>query len=283
MRCSSARRPKPTTAAHESALEVLRITQARFDAGKVPEAFVLRAKAEVAAAEREVAMAEADEAGAVAALWDAAGLDQTSGHELGPWDEALTAPETVAEALRLAQLHRPELLAISEEAKEMESLASAADKSRYPELSLMGMNDWAGSNGSDGASTYKAGLVLSFPLGDGGQRQAAKSQASAGISKADAELRSMRNGIQAEVVSAWAQWQAVGKISDAAKAELDASEEAYRVALVRYQEGKAILAELTDSRSALVHAKLSVAEAKTYERKAWSKLERAIGGAPQPL
>ena len=62
---------------HESALEVLKTTEARFDAGKVPQAFVLRAKADVARAERDIAMAEADAQSSEAALWEASGLDQT--------------------------------------------------------------------------------------------------------------------------------------------------------------------------------------------------------------
>lgn len=275
---------RETTKAHQAALEsaqeVLRVTQARFEAGKVPEAFVLKAKADFASAERDVAMAGATESGSTARLWDASGMEQDSSRQIGSWDVPLAPVTSLDEAKKFALLHRPELVAASEEMKQMKLMASASGRSILPELSFMGMNDWAGSQGNSGSSTYKAGLVLSLPLGDGGQRRSEKQAAEAGFTKADAQFKLMKNRIEAEVVSAWAEWQASDKVQTAASAELAASEEAYRVALLRYQEGKAILAELTDSRSGLTHARLAVAEALAYQRKAWSKLMRATGDAP---
>ena len=95
--------------------------------------------------------------------------------------------------------------------------------------------------------------------------------------RAESELQGTKNKVEAEVASAWAEWSASSKVSASAKAEVEASEEAYRVALLRYQEGKAILSELTEVRSELTHARLSVAESTAYARKAWSKLARATG------
>ena len=267
-------------AAHESANEILKVTQARFEAGKVPEAFVLRAKAEVASALREVAMAEADEARSSASLWEAAGLEQDGTQMLGSWDATLTAPQSLEMAMKEMMLQRPELAAFTQEMEQMKLLASAARKAGLPELSLMGMNDWMGTRGMSGSSTYKAGLVLSFPVGDGGTRLSERKTALSGLAKATASYQVARNHVQAEVVAAWAEWQASSKIEQSAGAEVIASEESYRVALLRYQEGKAILAELTDSQSMLSHARLSVAQATAYKRKAWSNLSRAIGASP---
>lgn len=269
-------------AAHESASEVLKVTQARFEAGKVPEAFVLRAKAEVASALREVAMAEADEARSSAGLWEAAGLEQDGTEAFGSWDAAFAAPNSLDSAMKEAMRQRPELAAFTQEMVQMNLLASAARKAGLPELSLMGMNDWMGSRGVPGSNTYKAGLVLSFPVGDGGTRLAEKKTALSGLAKATASYQAAKNHVQAEVVSAWADWQSSDKVVLSAEAEVTASEESYRVALLRYQEGKAILAELTDSRSMLSHARLGLAEATAYKRKAWSNLARATGQAVSP-
>ena len=261
---------------HESALEVLKTTEARFDAGKVPQAFVLRARADVARAERDIAMAEADAQSSEAALWEASGLDQTP-KELGSWDVALSAPATKEEAIMLAEAHRTELTSLQALANQAKSLASAADKSELPELTLMAMNDWAGSQGIAGSNTYKAGLTLSVPVGDGGKRSSDRQVARTMQARAESELQGTKNKVEAEVASAWAEWSASSKVSASAKAEVEASEEAYRVALLRYQEGKAILSELTEVRSELTHARLSVAESNAYARKAWSKLARAMG------
>ena len=264
-------------AARESAQEVLRISQARLEAGKIPEAFVLRAKADVAKADKDIALAQVDAEISEASLWEASGFDQQSSKELGAWDVPLMSPTSKQEALKFAELHRLELVMVQAAVKQAKALGRAVDKSKLPELTLMAMNDYAGSRGTAGSNTYKAGLTLSFPVGDGGRRNSEKQEWSAMVTKSEAELMGLRNKIEAEVASAWAEWFATSKVSAAAHAEVEASEEAYRVALIRYQEGKSILSELTDSRSQLTHARLSVAESSSYARKAWSKLSRAMG------
>lgn len=261
----------------DSAREVEKTTQLRFEAGKVPEAFVLRAKAETAKAERDLAMAKAEMVGARSNVWEAAGLGQDSDHELGDWDIPLNAPATEKEAIATALQKRPELAAFQEQLNAAQARGSAADRAKLPELNLMAMNDFMGSSGMRGENGFKAGLILSFPLGDGGERSAEVKEAKAMAKRLESEIRGLRNRVSAEVATAWAEAQAAEPVRAAAQAELNASEEAYRIALIRYQEGKSILAELTDSRSQLTQARLAVAAASAYQRKAWAKLARATG------
>ena len=264
-------------AALESAKEVERTTQARFDAGKVPQAFVLRAKADTAKAEQELAKSEADSESATARVWEAAGHDQGEGNELGNWDMKADPPKDLKTAIGMAWEKRPEVAVLKFQLAAANSRESSIAKSKLPELNFMAMNDLMGTSGMRGSNSSKAGLVLSFPIGDGGQRSAESKQQRAMIARLDAETKSLRNRISSEVAQAWADWKAVEPVKVAAQAEFVASDEGYRVAVIRFQEGKSILAELTDYRSQLTHARLSVAEADAYERKAWSKLARAIG------
>lgn len=261
-----------------SAQEVERVTQARFEAGKVPEAFTFRAQADTARAAKDVALARADANSALATLWDAAGLEHAPEGGLGAWDEPLDAPQSQEEAVKQALARRPEYLALAEDRRASIARTRAIAKSRLPELNLMAMDDQMSTDRMRGENGFKAGLVLSFPVGDGGERSAAGQEARAMTARLDADLKAMRNRIIAEVGAAWAQWSARAEVRKAADAELVASSAAYEVGLLRYQEGKAILAELTDARSQLTMARLSVAEANAYERKSWSKLVRAIGG-----
>ncbi|MBS1723005.1 MAG: TolC family protein [Armatimonadetes bacterium] len=265
-------------AALASAQEVERVTQARFEAGKVPEAFTLRAKADTARAEKEVAMARADARAVLATLWESAGLEQAPDNGLGAWDVALDAPSTQVEAVRQALAQRPEYLALVEDRKAAIARTNAIARSRLPDLNFMAMDDQMAHGRARGENGFKAGLVLSFPIGDGGERSAAGQEARAMTKKLDADTKAMRNRITAEVGVAWAQWSATADVRKAAGAELAASAAAYEVALLRYQDGKSILAELTDARSQLTMAQLSVAEAAAYERKSWSKLARSVGG-----
>ncbi len=128
-----------------------------------------------------------------------------------------------------------------------------------------------------GEVASKYGLVLSFPLNDGGERRAVRAEATAMGAKMTAEYDMARLKIEAEVASAWSTWEAVPAVLDAAKSELVASREAYRITLIRYQEGKAILSELTDARSQLVRAQVGIAESEAYRRQAWTRLARSIG------
>jgi len=86
-----------------------------------------------------------------------------------------------------------------------------------------------------GENGFKAGLVLSFPLGDGGQRSGEGLEAKATAKRLESELQGLQNKISAEVASAWAEWEAVDSVGRAAAAELKSSEEAYRIALIRYE------------------------------------------------
>jgi outer membrane protein TolC len=263
-------------AAVESAREVERVTREQYEAGKLPEAFLFRAAADTAEMERELAMAEAEAASALAMLRETMGMDQVEMFALGDWDIPLEAPASLAEALAQSEA-RPEIAAIRHAREGQELRARLAELSTRPDLALMVMGDWMGTRGMAGETGSKVGLVVSFPLADGGERRATRGEARAMAGKMDAEMRSIRLAVEAEVAAAWAAWQAQPAVSRAARAGLESSSEAYRVALLRYQEGKAILAEVTDARARLVAAQRSIAEAEAYARTAWSKLQRAMG------
>lgn len=264
-------------AAVESAVEVERVTRERYDAGKVPEAFLFRSQADAAAMRKELAMAEAEARASEAMLREAIGLPQSDPARPGEWDTPFEAPAGLDKAIETAVKQRPELASLERSAEGFGLRASLAQKSSLPELSLMAMGDWMGARNMPGEFGSKVGLVLSFPLHDGGERRAAKAEASAMGAKMRAEYEMARLKVEAEVASAWFTWEAVQAVLDAAKSEVAASREAYRITLIRYQEGKAILSELTDARSQLVSADVGAAESEAYRRQAWTRLARSVG------
>jgi len=264
-------------AAVESAVEVERVTRERFDAGKVPEAFLYRAQADTAAMRKDLAMSEAEARASEAMLREAIGLPQSDLARPGDWDTPFEAPAGLDKAIESAVKQRPELASLERSAQGFGLRASLAQKSLLPELSLMAMGDWMGARNMPGELASKVGLVLSFPLSDGGERRAVKAEASAMGAKMKAEYDMALLKVEAEVASAWFTWESVQAVLDAAKSELAASREAYRITLIRYQEGKAILSELTDARSQLVSAEVGAAESEAYRRQAWTRLARSVG------
>jgi outer membrane protein TolC len=261
--------------------EMLRITQVRFDVGSAPRAFVLRAEADVAGMERELAMAESDLGMAEAMLRERVGLDQSGELQFGGWDQELVAPEKKQTAIDIAMKHHPELTTARLDVGIARLKGLDASRSKLPEASLMAMGDWMGIRGMPGSATTKLGLVVSFPLGDGGERSAAKSEADAMAKKMSQELRMLELQIQAKVASAFAEWGSVPAQRKAAQAQFAASEEAFRVMSERYEAGKAVLVELIDARAQLAIARVSVAEVESFARASWARLVQAMGGEAQ--
>lgn len=266
------------TAGYRAAEELLRVTEQMFEAGSAPEAFVLRSRAALAQARRTRALAEAEARAAASMLREAAALSQDEPMATAGWDAPLTAPETVEEALTLAA-GRPELRAAEARRRAAASRARAAKQSAYPELSLVGMGTGVATE-NDSNVFYKVGLVLSMPLVDGGMRRAEAAEMTAMAQGAEQETRAIRLRIEREVASAWARWQASPETLEASEAEIVSAQEAYRIAKLRYEEGKAPQVEVQQAAADLVAALSGRAEANAFRRIAWANLMRAVGKSP---
>jgi outer membrane protein TolC len=266
------------TAGVAAAKELFDVTEQRFAAGSAPEAFVLKARAEEAKAERLRALAEGEMRSKAARLREAAGLAQVEELTPGAWDIELAAPTSLEEALAQAEA-RPELVAAAARVRSLAGRARSVRQSSYPELNIVAM----GTGMATDAETdvfYKAGLVLSIPIADGGMRRAESNEMAAMAKAAEQELRAARLRVEREVAEAWGLWQASPEAVAAGEAEAVAAQEAYRIARLRYSEGKAPQVEVEQAAADLVEAVSGRAEANAFRRIAWAKLMRAVGNYP---
>jgi len=263
-------------AAVSSAAELLRVTEQRFQAGSAPEAFVLKAKADAARAERERALAAAMLGSALAMLKEAAGIEQHEQVVATMWDLPFDVPADLGEAIRLAKAKRPELLAANAKRNAWKLRARSARQSAYPDLNVFGMGTgMATETGSE--AFYKVGLAVSVPITDGGMRRAEEAEMKAMEQNMDQEIRSLELQIGRETASAWASWEASPTAVSAAEAEVEAAKEAYRIAKLRYTEGKAPQVEVEQASADLVAALAGRAEANAFRQTAWANLMRAVG------
>ena len=120
----------------------------------------------------------------------------------------------------------------------------------------------------------QAGLVLSWPIGDGGMRKAEAAEARKRKAEADSAVAVAKNVIRAELTAAWAEWEAAPKVLEAARGMVAASDEGFRVAKLRYEEGKSIRAEVSQALADQFDARTLLANAEQYRRAAWSKVVR---------
>jgi len=261
----------------DSAKDIEKTTQAMLDAGKVPQAFLFGAQAETAKMQKELAMAEADLQMAKAMLSESIAADQSVELNLGEWNEALVAPSSLKQALESAKQKRPELNSMTAGTANAKFELELAKRAFLPDMAFMAMADWMKPENMGEMDGQKLAFVISLPVFDGKERRAAKAEAEAKAKQNIADKKAVELKVLSEVAQAWAEWAASPSILEAAEAELKASEEAYRVALIRYQSGKSILAEVSEARAQLAQAKLSVNDSEVYRRKAWAKLMRAIG------
>lgn len=263
-----------------AAEEVEALTKARFEEGKVPEAFLFAAQAQTARARRDLRVAEADLEASLAELAAAVGGELREGTTLGDWyTEQL--PESLESAVEEAYAHRPELLAERARADLQSAMAEMARRSGLPELSLFGTHLSFDGERAGSSSDSKIGLLLSMPLADGGLRRARAKEAAAGRLAAEARLSVARLEVAAQVRSAWARWRAVADVLRHAEAEFRAAEEAYRIARLRFDVGKAVHAEVQVVLADLIASRVALAEAHRFERSAEADLLRAIGRQPE--
>lgn len=267
-------------AAYEAGLaaaeEMEALAKARFEEGKIPEAFLYAAEAQTERARRDLRIAQADLEASLAELEAAIGAELPQGARLGDWG-AEQLPEELETALQEAFRSRPELLFEQLRVGKRAAEAEMARRSALPELSLFGTYLAADGERSGSSSEPKIGLLLSMPLADGGVRRARAGEAQAGSQAAESRLAAVRLEVAAQVRAAWARRRAVPDVLRHAEAESRAAEEAYRIAKLRFNVGKAVHAEVQVVLADLIAARVAVADAHRFDRLAEASLLKAVG------
>jgi outer membrane protein TolC len=261
--------------------ERLRVDQAASDAGKVPPYYVLRDKAEVAAASRELTNARRDAAMALLDLRTAIGLSPSAPLQL---TEALQYDPTAADAeagplIEEALQNRPEARSLRS-AGEAAAHEVAARRAAYRfQVDGAVMLEGEKVSGMAAQAGYLAGVVASLPVLDGGSRRANVAEAEAMQRRVAQEQKALALEIERQVRAALLQVQAANENVRAASEGVAAAEEDHRVALVRYQAGKAINLEPISALAALVLARTNHAQALFDLSVAVDSLQRAVGRA----
>lgn len=259
--------------------EQTRIIQAMYEVGKVPLAYLLRSRAAEAEARQMLTTARNDFQKSLLDLQVSMGISPTGDVDL-PLDlqePAFRPPGDADEAVQRALQRRALLQAHRHLLQMREMERRAAQGALMPQTYLTASGDWTKAQGMSAESGYTVALVLSVPLWTGRQLEAGVREADSRAREQQANLRTLQLQVENEVRQAWLDIGTAKTNLATAEAVLQDAEEAYRIAALRVNEGKAPLVEQIDAIAALTDARTRFFRARTEYLLAQARLLRAIG------
>lgn len=256
-----------------ASVEAVRTAQARLDAGKDIEASVMRAKAELAMAERELTMSRNDRAKALLDLKAAMGVDLESPISLveGTDESPFT---TLDEAIQHARKGRGLILSAKSDLNAANAEVQGADALLRPQVYGVAMGD-APSDRSMSGTTF--GLTVSLPLFDSGERTAEARKMRAMRAVSQAKLREAELSVEKEVRQAWLDIETAKKNLSSAESAAAAATSAYEVVRTRLGAGKGILLEQLDALQIVSLARAEFARSRYTLSLSYARLRKATG------
>lgn len=128
------------------------------------------------------------------------------------------------------------------------------------------------------AQTYSSvGVVVSFPIFDGGKTYGAISEAKANATVAQLQIQNLRNQITLDVRKAFDDLETIKKTLDTVKTQVDLAEENYQLNSSLYEVGDATALELAQALIAYDQAKINYSNLTYQKDLAVLNLKKAIG------
>lgn len=266
-----------------NAREQVKLTRLRLDGGIAPRSDLRQAEQILAAAEADIAAqttALAQDANAlqllVGAPVDAALLPRSL-------DDAGEAVRTVPAGLDSAiLLRRPDVLQAEYELRAANAEIGAARAALFPRITLTGLAGLASNALSTlftgAAFNYSAGANVRYSLFAGGAAQAGVAQSEA---QRDAAVAGYERAIQAafrDVADALARRGTITEQLRANRAFLDAAEDTYQLADLRYRGGVDSFLASLDAQRAAYQAQRTLLTTRLIEASNRVALYRALGG-----
>ncbi|GBC99876.1 Outer membrane protein TolC [bacterium HR17] len=259
---------------------VLKVAQARFEAGTAPKFDVLRAEAELATAQEQLLSAQNAVALAKAALNQLLGRPTDAPVELEPLPEPLMAEPTALRSepfLRQALANRPELRSAEWQIKAAQERVNFAKADKNLLAFLTGNYQRQTATGFSRDYAWGINLIVQLPIFDSGRRESVLQEQEALLRQASAQREQLERQIALEVEEAVRNYQIALQRLNTARAALKSAEEAYRLAQVRYEAGAGTQVEVLDAQVALTSARANEVRALYDAHKAFAQLVYATG------
>ncbi len=268
----------------------LRDARNQFAVGNASKADVLRAETAVWSA--QLALVQAQNLASLSEKQVLVALHVADGTALVPGEDldSPLSPEmgTVGTLITEALSARAEVKSADLNAQAAKEQASAAEASRYPNLSAFADGIVANPN-----PRYFPPANLWFPTWDVGAQvtwspndiltaNGAVHDAESRAAQILANREQVRDGIQIEVTQYWQNVREADFAIESSTHELASAQEAYRVARELFNNGRGTSTTLTDAETDLTRARLDLLNAKADAHIARVQLEHALGRDVKP-
>jgi len=259
---------------------VLKTAKARLEAGVAPRFDVLRAEAELAAAQEQLLTAQNAVALAKAALNQLLGRPTNAPIEVAPLPEPITPSSEALQTetfLTQALAHRPELRSAEAQIQAAQERVNFAKADKNPLLFLSSNYQRQTATGFSRDYAWSVNLIVQFPIFDSGRRESVLQEQEALLQQALAQREQLQRQIALEVEQAVRNYQVALQRLNTARAALASAEEAFRLARVRYEAGVGTQVEVLDAQVALTQARANEVRALYDAHKAFARLVYATG------
>ncbi len=261
--------------------EQLRLTEARFKDGVLTRADVLRVQVAVANADQQRIQAAVQEDVARAALLTTLGLspeaqdvDFAEPTELS----SRPVPESLGEAERFADVHRPEIAAARSGRSAAHHAAVSSRLKLLPEINASAMYlRIQGMPAGLPPDYFMLGVNLDWPIWEWGSTYYASRAAAERDDAAAAQIQGVQDAVALDVHRRLQEERAAAHAVAVAQDAITQAEEAFRVTEALVRAGSATTTDLLDAQSALTQARLNLVRAKYQDLRARSALKRAMG------
>lgn len=234
--------------------------QSRHRAGVATIGDVYQAQSALAAATLALQQAEGSRVVAEGALAVALGYSPDTAVPLAPWhppENPELPAASVAELLEAARSARPDLLAAKAREQAADAAVRQARAGNWPTLNLTASAGRTQVVGRGITEQYSVGARVDLPLFSGFAVQGAIEQAVARVDFAQADAETLRLSVEQQVWVAYQNVQTSRKGLDAARAQLQAAQQAADALRARYRTGLSSILEVLTTEAALAQARIA--------------------------
>jgi outer membrane protein len=270
--------------------ERLRVTRQMFEAGRVPQYYLLRDEAERANVVQMDAMARARVGQALVALKTTLGVDLASVITLADRLEFRPVTVSIEEGTREGWASHPEVRAAVKQREAAQAEVRAAYGNYFPQVSVSYMYDWAVMKDrawesqadnmrmrAASSEGYSVGVVVTLPIFDGFMRENALNTAKAKLDRAAQAEGLARQQIAKEVNQAALMLGAAEKSVEASQKVLEQAAEEFRIVRERFGAGRGIQVEILDAQASATRARFNAVSALADYHTALAMWLRATG------